>query len=179
MANHEEVLPVVDEAGKVIGQELRSVCHDGVSKMLHPVVHLHVYDPIRGLLLQKRSAKKKIQPGRWDTAVGGHVSYGEDMIEALSREVEEEIGLNVSESSGVCLMSKYVFESAVERELVHSYYMLMPPDGVLKISEPEDIDELRFWPIDDILGHLGYGVFTPNFEQEFRSVVLPYINNFV
>ena len=58
-----EILPIVDAEGNVIGRASRSVCHDGVSMKLHPVVHLHLYDRQRGLLLQKRSLKKRIQPG--------------------------------------------------------------------------------------------------------------------
>lgn len=174
MGNLDELLPEVDEFGRIVGKVLRSVCHNGVSMALHPVVHLHVFDKERGLLLQKRSHKKKIQPGRWDTAVGGHVGYGEDMIQALTREVAEEIGLSVSQSN-VALMCKYLFQSNVERELIHSYFVLMPADGELKISEPDDIDELCFWPIDEIVNNLGRDVFTPNFEKEFATIVLPYI----
>ena len=52
----------------------------------------------------------------------------------------------------------------------------MPADGDLSISEPEDIDELRFWAINDIIANLNKGIFTPNFEQEFISIVLPHIS---
>ncbi len=174
MGNLEELLPLVDESGQVIGSAFRSICHDGISKMLHPVVHLHVYDREKGLLLQKRSIHKKIQPGRWDTAVGGHVSYGETMVDALGREVEEEIGLKVSQSD-VALMRQYLFESNVERELVYCYFVEMPANVELKISEPDDIDELLFWPLDSIVANLNNDVFTPNFEQEFNAIVYPYI----
>ena len=44
----EEWLPVVDAQGKVIGRAPRSVCHSG-SKLLHPVVHLHIINPNRSL----------------------------------------------------------------------------------------------------------------------------------
>ncbi len=36
----EEIFPLVDEIGNVIGQAPRSVCHDG-TMLLHPVIHLH------------------------------------------------------------------------------------------------------------------------------------------
>ena len=83
---NEEWFPVVDTSGKVIGKAPRSVCHDGKSMLLHPVVHLHIFNK-RGLLyLQKRSVRKDIQPGKWDTSVGGHISFGEDLETALNRE---------------------------------------------------------------------------------------------
>ena len=34
-----------------------------------------------------------IQPGKWDTSVGGHVDLGESVEMALHREVKEELGI--------------------------------------------------------------------------------------
>ena len=90
--NNQELLPLVDEEGNVIGSATRGECHDG-SKLLHPVVHLHVFDSQGRLYLQQRPLWKDIQPGKWDTAVGGHVDYGEDIASALLREVREELGI--------------------------------------------------------------------------------------
>ena len=52
----EEWLPIVDEKGEVTGQAPRSICHSG-SKLLHPVVHLHITNDRHELFLQKRSMK--------------------------------------------------------------------------------------------------------------------------
>lgn len=81
----EEWFPLIDEQGRVIGKATRQECHNG-SKLLHPVVHLHILNRHGDLYLQKRSMSKDIQPGKWDTAVGGHVDYGEHIEEALARE---------------------------------------------------------------------------------------------
>ena len=79
----DELFPIVDNDGNVIGEELRSVCHNGKSMLLHPVVHLHVLNSSGELFLQKRSMNKDIQPGKWDTSVGGHVDPGETVENAL------------------------------------------------------------------------------------------------
>ena len=92
--NGEEIFPVVDDTGKTIGKATRAQCHGG-SMLLHPVVHLHVFDSLGRLYLQKRPDWKDIQPGKWDTAVGGHVDYGESVVQALLREAREELGLPV------------------------------------------------------------------------------------
>ncbi|MFR1988509.1 MAG: NUDIX hydrolase, partial [Prevotellamassilia sp.] len=96
--NPNEVLPLVDEQGQVVGKALRGECHDGTKK-LHPVVHLHVFDAEGRLYLQHRPSWKKIQPNRWDTAVGGHIGYGETVAEALEREAYEELGLSGFEAA--------------------------------------------------------------------------------
>ena len=61
--NKLEVFPLVDEEGNVIGSATRGECHDG-SKLLHPVVHLHVFNGKGELYLQKRPLwKKTSNPG--------------------------------------------------------------------------------------------------------------------
>ena len=78
-----EWLPVIQDDGQVIGMATRDYCHGGAG-LLHPVVHLHILDRNGRIYLQKRSMSKRCQPGRWDTAVGGHVDYGETVMEALA-----------------------------------------------------------------------------------------------
>ncbi|MDP4278758.1 MAG: NTP pyrophosphohydrolase, partial [Bacteroidota bacterium] len=53
----DEFFPLVTEEGEVIGKATRKECHSG-SFLLHPVVHLHVFDKAGRLYLQKRSMDK-------------------------------------------------------------------------------------------------------------------------
>ena len=87
--NNQEMFPIVDEQGNITGAATRGECHSG-SKLLHPVIHLHVFNSEGDLYLQKRPEWKDIQPGKWDTAVGGHVDLGESVEIALKREVRQE-----------------------------------------------------------------------------------------
>lgn len=159
--NENELLPVVDLQGIQIGQITRGMAHDGVHRGLHPVVHLHLFNSEGELYLQHRPAWKLIQPDRWDTAVGGHIGYGEGVAEALRREVCEEIGLDDLEP---VFLGKYLFETARERELVYVYRAVS--DGVVRPSE-EELAGGRFFGIEEIRRRMGHGFFTPNFESEF------------
>ena len=87
--NNKEMFPIVDEEGNITGAATRGECHNG-SKLLHPVVHLHVFNSQGELFLQKRPEWKDIQPGKWDTSVGGHIDLGESVEMALRREAREE-----------------------------------------------------------------------------------------
>ncbi len=158
----EEIFPIVDEAGNTIGEAPRSVCHDGKSKLLHPVVHLHLFSSDGRLYLQKRGSMKDILPGRWDTAVGGHISPGESVEKALRREAEEELGLK---QFTPVLLGKYVWESQRERELVSSFTAVS--EEIPEINKDE-IEEGRYWALSEITESLGKDIFTPNFEHEFR-----------
>lgn len=90
--DYSEMLPVVNEQGEVTGKTTRKEAH-GKLRPLHPVVHLHVFNSRGELYLQKRPQWKDVQPGKWDTATGGHVGYGESIENALMREVAEELGI--------------------------------------------------------------------------------------
>lgn len=156
---NEEWFPLVDEEGKVIGKAPRSYCHSG-SMVLHPVVHVHIYNIDGELFLQKRAMNKETQPGKWDTAVGGHIAFGETLEVGLQREVEEEVGLSGLKYEFV---TKYVWESEIEKELTHVFFA--KANGNISI-QPEEIDEGKYWTWKEIQNTIGKGVFTPNLEHE-------------
>ena len=79
---------MVADDGSVIGSATRGECHSG-SRLLHPVVHLHVFNSKGEVYLQRRPEWKDIQPGKWDTSVGVQIDYGENPEHALVREVRE------------------------------------------------------------------------------------------
>lgn len=163
MDNKKEIFPVVDEQGHVIGKISRGEAHCG-TKVLHPVVHLHVFNSAGDLYLQHRPAWKDIQPDKWDTATGGHVDYGEGIDDALRREVREELGITDFVPEFLC---RYVFESDRERELVHVFRTVY--DGAIKPNVNE-LDGGRYWSEIEIDAAMGQGVFTPNFESEYQRV---------
>lgn len=161
MDNRQEMFPEVDEKGNVIGSLTRGEAHGGTMR-LHPVVHLHVLNSHGEMYLQRRPQWKDIQPGRWDTATGGHVDLGESVEQALRREVREELAINDFTPQP---LGSYVFEGKRERELVFSYKTVY--DGIVT-PNPDELDGGRFWTMDEIKAAMGTGVLTPNFEQEFK-----------
>ena len=157
------MFPLVDEQGNITGAATRGECHNG-SKLLHPVVHLHVFNSKGELFLQKRPGWKDIQPGKWDTSVGGHVDLGESVEMALKREAREELGITdfIPES-----LTHYVFESSRERELVFVHKTTYDDE----IHPGDELDSGRFWSVEEIKANIGKDVFTPNFEGEIDKVL--------
>ena len=160
--NQQEMFPIVDESGNIISAATRGECHNG-SKLLHPVVHLHLFNSQGELYLQKRPDWKDIQPGKWDTAVGGHVDLGESVEMALKREVAEDLG---NTEFAPELLTTYVFESDREKELVFVHKATY--DGI--VTPSEELAGGRFWSLEEIRSQIGQNIFTPNFESEFQKL---------
>jgi isopentenyldiphosphate isomerase len=160
----EEWVPLVNEKGEITGKATRSLVHNG-EKLLHPVVHLHFINDKGKILLQKRPADKLVQPGKWDTAVGGHISAGETLETAMNREALEETGVT---GFSAMLLKIYRWETDLEAELVYMFKASLI--GIPGIKSAE-VDELRFWSKSEIEKNMEQGIFTPNFVHEYGILV--------
>lgn len=159
----EEMLPLMEPNGLVYGQATRSYCHSG-ARVLHPVVHLHIIDREGNIYLQKRAMDKDLLPGYWDTAVGGHVTYGEHVQEALFREAGEELGLQAFNPS---FIGTDIWETGRDKEFVFIFAIVGHP--ALNPSNAE-VSEGRWWSPADLESALGQQILTPNFEWEYSNI---------
>jgi isopentenyl-diphosphate delta-isomerase type 1 len=157
----EETLEIVDENGNTIGTALRSEIH-GNPSLLHKVVHILVFNEKGELLLQKRSMKKDVAPGKWDTSVGGHVPNGEELLEAAKREMQEELGVT---PINLKPLYSYIHSNPYETELVYTHSCMH--NGPFTFNR-EEIDEVRFWNIEEIKNAIGTGILSDNFESEIN-----------
>ena len=156
----DEIFELVNEQGEVIGRATRRECH-GNPALIHQVTHVLVFDRGGRLFLQKRSAAKDIQPGRWDTSVGGHMQPGEAPEAAARREMREELGV---EAGPLAFAYQYLWRSPVETELVRAFATVH--EGPFRL-DPAEIDEGRFWTFAEIGASAATGQLTPQLASEF------------
>ena len=158
-----EWVPIVEQNGLVVAQGQREWVHTSPERPVHPVVHLFVVDRYSRWYLQHRGPEVESNPGLWDISVGGHVGYGELYEEALYREAAEELALYDFNPQYV---DTYLYASESCRELVNVYAAIgsfsANPDNF-------EVDEGRWWTMDEIKEAFGTGVFTDNFEMEYRK----------
>lgn len=162
MPDFEEHLEIVNEKGEVIGLAPRSEIH-GNPSLIHRVVHVLVFNPEGELLLQKRSLNKDVAPGRWDTSVGGHVGIGEELSLSAMREMEEELGITNRE---IEYLYSYIHSNPYETELVSTYRCIY--QGRILFNRDE-IDEVRFWSLEEIREVTGKEILSDNFEDEIKT----------
>ena len=156
-----DLFEVYDMRRRKVGVRPRRICHS-TPGLVHRSVHVLVFRPGGELILQKRSMNKDVQPGKWDTSVGGHLDRGETYLGAALREAREELGIEIN---GAIRLYRYFMKSEIETEDVVTFRATH--SGNLRPSVDE-IEEVREWGMDEIKERLGTGLFTPNFEQEYE-----------
>lgn len=161
----DEIFEIVDGNGNVTGTALRSECH-GNPALVHRCAHVVVYHPDGRMLLQKRSDDKDIQPGKWDTAVGGHLGVGEDFETGARREMNEELGLDKS------MPLKFLFDSQIRNEVESENVRVFSvvTEGPFDFDRNE-ISEVRFWTVEELKQSLERNDFTPNLKAELKKLL--------
>ena len=92
-----------------------------------------IHDGAGRIFMQRRSAKRVLFPGAWDI-VGGHLEPGEEIMDALRRELTEETGWSLRRVIRDLGVTIYTGEDGVER---HEVDYLVEVDGDLAVPRIE------------------------------------------
>jgi isopentenyl-diphosphate delta-isomerase len=92
VSSEEEPLILVDEHDRAIGHLSKGECHDG-DGVLHRAFSLFIFNSEGELLLQQRSAEKRLWPLFWSNSCCSHPRRGETMEVATKRRLAEELGM--------------------------------------------------------------------------------------
>ncbi len=141
---HNELLAVVDENDCVIDNRPRHEIH--ARSLRHRAVHILVFNDVEQLFLQKRSQKKDLNKGLWDTSAAGHVDKDENYLSGAFREAKEELGINIQES--LIPLFKLTPTPQLGMEFIQVYQCRHNGPFVLAVDE---IDEGRWFSQDEIL----------------------------
>jgi len=161
----DEIFEIVDEDNNIIGTATRYQCH-GNPELCHRTAHVIVLDKSGDILLQKRSKDKDIQPGKWDTAVGGHLMVGETFEQAAVREMNEELGIPFNQQ--ITFLFNMKIRNEIESENVAVFSTVYPGPFTIQKSE---IDEIKFWPVTELINNMTEKTFTPNCILEIKELL--------
>lgn len=108
-SSHSEELILVDADDRVIGYDTKVACHDGAGK-LHRAFSVFLFNPNGELLLQQRSATKRLWPDYWTNSCCSHPRRGEEVEVAARRRVREELNVEAS----LDLLFKFEYQAGFE-----------------------------------------------------------------
>jgi len=159
-----ELIDIFDPSGRRIGRVERSRAH-GDNTLLHRAAHVLVFAPDGRLLLQKRAVTKRIQPGKWDASVGGHLAAGEDFETGARREMTEELGL--PENTPLEFLFDVRIRNEIESEDARVYKAVS--EGPFDFQK-EEIDEVRFFTAAELKDPGRQAEFTPCLKHELERL---------
>src|SRR5947207_3387152 len=102
----DEPLILVDGNDQELGFATKAACHDGVG-LLHRAFSVFLFNPAGELLLQQRSAQKRLWPLYWANSCCSHPRRGESLPAAVERRTREELAL----ATPLAFVYKFVYQA--------------------------------------------------------------------
>jgi len=85
-------LVLVDAEDNIVGYQNKKACHDGEG-LLHRAFSTFLFNANGELLVQQRSASKRLWPEAWSNSCCSHPRRGESVLKAAQRRLEEELSV--------------------------------------------------------------------------------------
>ena len=120
------------------------------------VVHVCVFDRQGRMLIQKRQPFKKGWSGLWDITVGGSATAGEDSQTAIMRELWEELGISI-DLQNIRPHLSVQFDQGFD----DMYLIKKDVDLSALTLEYEEVEEVKWATLDEILSMMDAGAFIP------------------
>ncbi len=164
MLAKERFIPIVDENGKVIGREARSLVLTRNNPYLHPLVRVYFLKSGK-LYLQKKADKYGNLV--WDTVVSDYVCYGDEIKNTAVALMKEQM---VLPKVAPQFLTKYVFDDGSTKQLV--FLFVVDADFPLKAKDTNVLSD-QLWNNDQILQSSSSNIFSEKLMKE-----LPYLRTF-
>ena len=150
-----ELVDLYDENRVPLGLTAERHCPKGANEY-RMVVHVCLFDSRGRLLIQKRTAEKRVWPCRWDVSVGGGVDAGETSRQGAEREFREELGCPLDltdQRPAVTVNFPEGFDDfyIVNRDLDEKELML----------QKEEVSAVRWVTLKELLAMVDSGEFIP------------------
>lgn len=169
----DEYIDILNSNGKKTGKTcLKSEAHK--KGIFHASAHIWIFDTKKNVLIQKRAVNKDTFPNLWDISVAGHISAGEEPITSALREVEEEIGLIITQEQlcliGTAQKSIQHHSHLIDNELHYIYVCEIDFDiRSLKIQK-EEVSAIQSIPLNDLIKKVTTPDFVPRTDNYYPFV---------
>jgi isopentenyl-diphosphate Delta-isomerase len=169
IAADSDSLILVDEADQGVGHLSKVLCHEGRG-ILHRAFSLLIFNAGGELLIQQRSAYKRLWPLYWSNSCCSHPRSAESMESAIHRRLHEELGLRCPMHFLFKFQYQAQFDATGAENELCSVFIGCSTDSV-KINTQE-IHAWRWISPDALQAEMARstGNFTPWFELEWTRI---------
>ena len=171
----DELIDIINNKGENTGKTcMKSYAHK--NGILHASAHIWIFNEMGEILIQQRASDKDTFPNLWDISVAGHISAGEKPLTSAIREVEEEVGLSVSENqlTFIDTYRKKVEHSQelIDNELHYIYMCKLNFDVNLLKPQTEEVLAIKMIHLNDLIVEINSNSsnFVPHGKEYFDLV---------
>lgn len=133
--------------------ETREKCHE--EGLWHKAVVLIILSTDnKKVLLQQRSANKKLWPNKWDITAGGHVLAGEYGYQAIIRETEEELGLKIEKNDMefIGATTSETIKGNIINKHFNEYYIAHKDIDIKDIKlQEEEVQDIKWFDKEEVI----------------------------
>lgn len=147
MINSQELVFVVDENNQPLDPQVRSVVHK--NGLWHRTSGIWVINDEKQILCQKRSMKKDVNPGIWETFFGGHLEPGEEYLHNAASEASEELGIPI-DAKDIIPYKVFKSDKPNHKEFQHVFGLILNKETSEFAFEKDEIDSLQWKEIDEL-----------------------------
>lgn len=144
-----ELIDIVDENGNFTGEVMdKEEAHD--KNLLHNEVAVFIINEHKQVLLQKRSANKRFNPNKW-ALCAGHVDTGESLENAALRELNEEVGINISINELKPFAEREFTIRDSNSHITYFYYVKSNLNENDFVIQKEELSEVKWFDLDKVI----------------------------
>ena len=152
-----EYFDVLNEKGEFTNQiENREVCHD--KGLWHKAVVVFIISmDNKKVLLQQRSANKKLWPNLWDITAGGHVLTGEFGYQTVIRETKEEIGIDITKNDLEFIggtRSENISGNIINRHFNEFYIVHKDVDVNDIVLQEDEVQNIKWFDNEEVINRI-------------------------
>ena len=150
MRTSPDLILLVDENGRPVGQEDKEKCHEGEG-ILHGAFLVLVLNEKGELMLARRSALKRLWPDYWDGTLASHYRLNRAREKTVQDRVFEEIGVRAGAPRRLFdFRYKVAYRDIGSENEICDVFVLdgIPEDSVA--LQPDEISECRYLSLEDV-----------------------------
>lgn len=170
----DEMLIVVDKNDNIIDYKDKVTCHRGEG-ILHRAFSIFIFNDAGEVLIQQRSDQKPLWPLFWSNSCCSHPRKGEDLENATTRRLAEELGISTP------LKHLYTFQYHARYETVGSEHEVCAvyigkSNGPVQVN-PNEVAEWKFISINDLTSAMAKAParYSPWFKMEWEQLMLAHM----